>query len=330
LPWDSQATHRVAQTGGAGLAEAAPTPGGARMWDPAGEAWYPCMKVSKSVQFSALSVMMGNMGQGNYTAANIFLDKLPAFQRPEIDAVTLMWGAVGNIGMRWKAFASADMLNSTPDALLSIADATKVLMFACTKMETPEWYAASLFDMYTREAMLTLTAGSGSGGGWKPSEDAGVQPADWRADGLERGFLLREKGLDEERPRERRGAPLSGWPGLAEEEAAASASQLPRPRYDLELGARVQLVGLSSKNGTTGILVKSFADGKWKVSLEDGTGNALLKGCYLEVVTPAAGVAAPEAVGADAKAAAAAEARRAKVEERRSRLKERGAGRSQG
>lgn len=46
----------------------------------------------------------------------------------------------------------------------------------------------------------------------------------------------------------RRGAPLSGWPGLAEEEAAASASQLPRPRphgaAPLASGLALSVVGV--------------------------------------------------------------------------------------
>ena len=43
-------------------------------------------------------------------------DKMAQFQRPEVDSVGLMWGAVGGIGMRWKAFASEDILNATPEA----------------------------------------------------------------------------------------------------------------------------------------------------------------------------------------------------------------------
>mmetsp|Transcript_30841 Transcript_30841/g.89704 ORF Transcript_30841/g.89704 Transcript_30841/m.89704 type:complete len:764 (+) Transcript_30841:135-2426(+) len=320
LPWDSQAQHK-AQTVAAGVAEEGTAHGGLRMMDE-GDFHYTHVKVQKSVQFSALSVMMGNMGQGNYTAANIFLDKLPGFQRPEIDAVTLMWGAVGNIGMRWKAFASADMLNATPEALLSISDASKVLQITCTKMDPPEWYAASMFDQYSREGILMLTAGGGSGGGYKPSEDtAGTPPIEWRADGLERGFLL-GKGLDDQPPPPparlvgvRGGAPLQNWPGLAGGLGGAAEA----PSYELELGGRVQLLGLSSKNGTTGILIKCFADGKWKVRLEDGSGNALLKSCYLRAIAPAS-VVAKESHAAPP----TCESRRARIEERRGRFKERG------
>lgn len=51
----------------------------------------------------------------------------------------LMWGTVGGMGMRWKAFASADFMNATPDLLMGIEDAAKVLHVVATKMEMPEW-----------------------------------------------------------------------------------------------------------------------------------------------------------------------------------------------
>eukprot|EP00408_Alexandrium_pacificum_P063787 CAMPEP_0171171582 /NCGR_PEP_ID=MMETSP0790-20130122/9289_1 /TAXON_ID=2925 /ORGANISM="Alexandrium catenella, Strain OF101" /LENGTH=194 /DNA_ID=CAMNT_0011636435 /DNA_START=1 /DNA_END=581 /DNA_ORIENTATION=+ len=110
---------------------------------------YYHVKSQKIVQFSALSVMTANMGQANYIASNSYLDKLPFFERPEVDSVTLMWGAVGNIGMRWKAFASQDMLNANPEALMSVMDAAKVLTMTTTRMDPPEWYAASFFDEWT-------------------------------------------------------------------------------------------------------------------------------------------------------------------------------------
>lgn len=136
-------------------------------------------KLRKSVQFSALSSLLANFGQANYCASNCFLDKLPARQRPEIDAVTLMWGPVGSIGMRWKAFASQDSLLSSPDALLTINEASRVLR-ATMKAEPPEWYGVSLFDDATRGALLWARAGDGSGGGWRHSvgdgrEDIGLR-----------------------------------------------------------------------------------------------------------------------------------------------------------
>mmetsp|Transcript_28012 Transcript_28012/g.80360 ORF Transcript_28012/g.80360 Transcript_28012/m.80360 type:complete len:781 (-) Transcript_28012:48-2390(-) len=329
LPWDSQLKVPSARPG---ALEAGETPGGPRMLAYAEYGYVPwCAKLQKSVQFSAMSVMMGNMGQANYVAANAYLDKLPAHQRPEIEAVTLMWGAVGNIGMRWKAFASQDMMNATPDALLSIIDASMVLQVTCCKMDCPEWYNATLMDIHSREYFLTLTSGGGSGGGFKPSESQAIRTTEWRADGLGKGFLL-GKDLDDDRvpaqPNE--APPLGGWPGLATGRSrraeasgtAAAAAVAQKRRYELEIGARVQLVGLTSKNGATGVLLKCFADGKWKVRLDDGSGNALLKGCYMQAIESATEVAK---AGGDALQGTTsdADARRSKAEARKCRLNER-------
>ena len=56
---------------------------------------YTCMRLQKTVYFTAGSTMTANVGQANYVAANGYLDKIPQYQRPELDAVGLMWGAVG-------------------------------------------------------------------------------------------------------------------------------------------------------------------------------------------------------------------------------------------
>eukprot|EP00439_Symbiodinium_sp_Y106_P059933 s727_g8.t2 len=120
---------------------------------------YTCMKLQKTVQFTAMSTMTANMGQSNYIAANSYLDKIPGMQRPEIDAVGLMWGAVGGIGMRFKAFASEDILNATPELLLTIPDSCKVLCAACCTINPPEWFSASHFDKFSREMYLSPSAG---------------------------------------------------------------------------------------------------------------------------------------------------------------------------
>lgn len=292
LPWDSRGQLQDPAAMPGVLQSVVPV-GGPRIVAPDIGYWPHCTKLQKSVQFSAMSVMVGNMGQANYVAANSYLDKLPFQQRPYIEATTLMWGAVGHIGMRWKAFASQDFLNATPDALLSISEASMVLQATCCRLDTPEWYCASLFDAQGRDLMVAVTAGAGKGGGYKPSETQ-VSPQ-WRADGLGRGFLLGKDLEDSRAPRAIVApgvAPLGGWPGLRRGGAEGSsivavAAAAQKRRYELELGARVKLTGLMSKNGTTGLLTKCFSDGKWKVRLEDGTGNALLKACYLQVISSA-------------------------------------------
>lgn len=281
---------------------------------------YTAMQLQKSVQFSALSTMSANVGQANYVAANSYLDKLPGFQRPHIDAVTLMWGAVGGIGMRWKAFASQDFLNKTPEALMSIQDCCKVLHITCARAETPEWYAMSFFDEWTRQYMLQKTANVNTGvsEGWKPGEDA---PGRWIEEAKERERNPDVYGRGGKQMQKGGGtpsSPLGGWPALA------------RP---LEEGARVRLIGLRAKNGLTGVLVQKFADGKWKVKLDDDSGNALLRANYLEMIAvpdKSGGTAQPAPlpprqqndIDDDSLGISAADIRRLKIEERRANLKE--------
>merc|ERR1719282_1347393 len=107
-----------------------------------------------------MSTMTPNMGQSNYIASNCYLDKLPQYQRPEIDGIALSWGTVGGMGMRWKAFASQDFMNQTPDLLISIDDACKFLHVVATKMDPPEWMGSQYFDEGTRNFMLAPTAGT--------------------------------------------------------------------------------------------------------------------------------------------------------------------------
>lgn len=333
LPWDTQEQYRAQYQGDAGVMEAEEAPSAPRMlidpYDQEQVLPYRRCQLQKTVQFSALSTMTGNMGQSNYTAANIYLDKIPAHQRPEVDAVCLMWGAVGGIGMRWKAFAEADVLNNVPEALLSISDCCMTLYATCCKMDPPEWYSASMFDQDSRNAFLHVYSGGGTGGGWKPSEDASFPTLYGRTE---------IPKIDDLRPASRAstgpdGMPLGGWPGVAGVDAArqapaavsAASPPQPRPSYEPELGAWVELVGLSSKTGKTGILTKALADGKWKVRLDDGSGNAVLRGHYVKVLLPAEevrfelGGTIPELRAG----VTAADLREAKMAERKSRAKER-------
>lgn len=260
---------------------------------------YFLYKEQKIVQFSALSTMTANMGQSNYVAANCFLDKMPFYERPETDAVTLMWGAVGNIGMRWKAFASQDMLNANPEALMQVVDAAKVLTMTATRMDPPEWYAASFFDEWTRASMLAPTAGVHSGGGYRPGEN-------YQAPARAVESVIKEKEAKEYEPsvilKAEDLSPLGGWPTLFEEPAEPAATV-----YELEEGMRVQLRGLNpAKNGLMGTAIKMCKD-KWRVRLDKGE-NALLKAEYL---VPAS--AAPSLEEESAKEKLQSEERRARM-----------------
>mmetsp|Transcript_2598 Transcript_2598/g.10014 ORF Transcript_2598/g.10014 Transcript_2598/m.10014 type:complete len:787 (-) Transcript_2598:50-2410(-) len=184
-----------------------------------------CQKLAKVVCFSAFSTPFGNMGQANYTAANIFLEKLPARQRPEVDGVSLLWGAVGSIGMRWKAFASADVLNASPELLLTVSDASKILRNTCCTVDVPaEMVAANFLDEGTRNALLYAVE-AGKRGGWLPGD--GVAAALVPAPRARSGAWLRAPAQPQRkdgfapprtsRLRRRRGTSLGGGAGGAME-----------------------------------------------------------------------------------------------------------------
>merc|ERR1719162_2949998 len=101
------------------------------------------------VFFSAVSSLTGNMGQTNYSAANMVLDAL-TFNKRQTDAtqsfypVALMWGAIADIGMRLKAFGSQDFLalsDNAHDVLMTPLEAKNCLEYIINGI-SPEWIAA--------------------------------------------------------------------------------------------------------------------------------------------------------------------------------------------
>lgn len=246
--------------------------------------------------------MTANIGQANYCAANGFLDKMPQYQRPEVDSVALMWGAVGGIGMRWKAFASEDFLNDVPDALLSIEECGKVLHCCAVYIFPPEWFCAQKYDDNNRKAYLTPTAGK-----IKLELDS-VAAAETQL--LDQMALQGLPDVDRRPvPGNFTDSPLGGWPSLVSE------------------GAKVKLTGLRAKNGVTGIVLNCFEDGRWKVQLDDGSGSVLLRAHCFEVLDTTHAVVQKGATAhmnssAQLEAVNAQAERQWKIEEKRARLKE--------
>mmetsp|Transcript_137931 Transcript_137931/g.384672 ORF Transcript_137931/g.384672 Transcript_137931/m.384672 type:complete len:728 (+) Transcript_137931:117-2300(+) len=248
---------------------------------------YVTVKGQKFIMFTAMSTITPNMGQSNYIAANAFMDKMPFYSRPEIDTVGIMWGTVGGMGMRFKAFGSQDFMNMTPDNLLSINDCCKILHVIGTLMDPPEWFAANFLDEGSRNAMLAPTAGmiQGEAVAVTPPVHQSRPPA--RASARDPKEAQAKRGGLEEK--EDTAGPLGGWPRVARSALAQVEPILSEPGQGIYEGAPVVLTGIKNKmNGATGTLLQIYKEGKCRVALDNGKGNALLRPENLQVVMAAA------------------------------------------
>jgi surfactin synthase thioesterase subunit/NADPH:quinone reductase-like Zn-dependent oxidoreductase/NADP-dependent 3-hydroxy acid dehydrogenase YdfG len=98
------------------------------------------------VSFSSISSMYGFPGQGNYAAANAFLDAFSAYRRVRgLAAATINWGALGDVGFVSRNRAVADFLSNNgwePLRLDSaLAALEQVLLGAdiCTGVFNTDW-----------------------------------------------------------------------------------------------------------------------------------------------------------------------------------------------
>jgi len=298
---------------------------------------YQCSRygfnTDKMIQFSASNTMTANMGQTNYISANSYLDKMPFYERPETEAITLMWGAVGGIGMRLKAFGSQDMLNATPEAQTTVDEAAKIMWVTVGWTGVPEWYNVQMYDPVTREWFLRPTAGNGSGGGYRGGESTAVPAIDLpeqkremaekedEAEAKKAEFAEKEQKL----PRKEAMAapepplsPLAGWPGFA---GAPAAETVPAGGGSFVEGARVMFTGMKAKNGMTGTLVKMQGNGRWKIRMDLDGALASLKEENLALVGTSAAqkpaVAAAPVQAETAPATAGQKANREKEERER-------------
>jgi hypothetical protein len=238
-----------------------------------------------------------------HNAANMLFDRLPAYNRPELELSCTAWGNVGSVitGLR-KEHSSADMVDVNQETLISINDCKRFINLCCTHIGLPELVVAA----YSGEAEQTPSAQAGIGDSNYmpkviPSENIGLRMPSkiWETEGT-----LAKGGANG-------GVPLGGWSVLLQRGDAPTAEKRPygpapailrsQEPEDLELceGAWVKVTGYqsllssNSKEGSIGRVVKLFFGGKAKVKL--ASEFAYIKTKDLQVVPAPAEERAPEA-----------------------------------
>lgn len=215
------------------------------------------------VFFSAMSTMTGNMGQGNYTAANSTLDtltfRLRICKAEGMMPITMMWGPVGGLGMRWKAFASQDQLaavENSDEVLMTPFEAQTVLHFIVSGASC-EWTAASLFDKPTFDF---LTNGA--------MQLAVMKKAPWFKEQVKVDSLKGEGGGLTFKDGESSGAILP----MMEETSAGALQLCPGRRVELH-----SLVNAAHMNGVRGTVIDELSNGKWRVRMDNSQEDKILK-----------------------------------------------------
>jgi len=231
------------------------------------------MKVNSWLLFSATSTMTGNTGQSNYCAANSLLDATSFSMRTtnstNFEALTIMWGAVGGLGMRWKAFASQDFLATAEvDILMTAEEARMILSFMVNGL-APEWAAAQKVEKHASiptylEAMLMMMGqpNTRNPDPWKWGKNKGKDK------GKGGGLTVASDEVDFHSSR-----PSKHDDQLGEQcETGGDSWLFP--------GRRVRVCGLVASaevNDVKGTLVEEVSPRTWHVRLDDGWGEKLLK-----------------------------------------------------
>ncbi len=140
------------------------------------------------VCFSSLSQMLGSMGQANYVAANGFLDMLASYRQAlGKPALTIDWGALGEVGFVARSEGLAGYLESVGMTPLSSADAKKGLASLMQLSLASSAYAAIDWSANARSSggaadvprLAHVIAGGSSGAGRVRTELANAPEEQW-------------------------------------------------------------------------------------------------------------------------------------------------------
>mmetsp|Transcript_36049 Transcript_36049/g.67052 ORF Transcript_36049/g.67052 Transcript_36049/m.67052 type:complete len:609 (-) Transcript_36049:168-1994(-) len=246
--WEAE----LAQTSGP-LSELLPTPPAGYIVNAADEQ-PELMTYWGWLQFSALSSFSGNMGQGNYCAANMVLDQMTFNKRisaaPNEMPLTMMWGAVTGIGMRWKAFASQDFLAKDENMAAMLIDYTEAMKGVGYILRgfAPEWVSVALFDVATTAFIK--------------SKEVIRSPDPWGFAKGKGGGLSFDK--DDSNPE------------VYDKSSQEVVDEVPW----LSPGRRVEIRGLMKSpemNGMKCTLIEEVDDEKWQVRLDGDLGDKIIK-----------------------------------------------------
>jgi hypothetical protein len=167
-----------------------------------------------------------------------------------------MWGAVVGLGMRWKAFASADMLNDrddTKEITMDWYEAQLSLRYSVQFGIPPEWFHISKWDFATEFEMKLKELMKGGYDPWGLNKGKGG------------GLTMHASDLNFRNTKEANEFTV-------ESDSKTTASWL-------FAGRRILVQGLELNpelNGTKGTLVEEVEKGVWHV-IVDGSGDKLLK-----------------------------------------------------
>lgn len=124
--------------------------------------------IKRTVHFSSISVWMGQGGSGPVTGASAFMDGLTMWERHQgycNHSCTVLWGAIGEIGLRKAIYGSRDVFAQFDlgQKLIGPADTQMLQKKVCCAPDLYEFIGLAYLDQTWKNTLLGA-GGSGLGG----------------------------------------------------------------------------------------------------------------------------------------------------------------------